>query len=132
MRFAVAVLMLVWAAEVSWAADSACLRAAAGEELTAVLDRVPRRGCVQLAPGVYAGGLIVKKALTLRGEPETVIRGGDRAVTIAASRVRLENLTIEGEGRVLSEHHAAVILNKFTHHVTLKNVTLKSPAYGVF
>ena len=132
MKAVVAAFIVAMAVEVAWAADSTCLRTTAGEDLTAVLDRVPRRGCVQLAPGVYDGSLILKKAVTLRGELGAVIRGGDRAVTIAASRVRLENLTIEGEGRVLSEHHAAVFLNKFTHHVTLKNVTLKSPAYGVF
>ena len=132
MKLRFAGLMLFFAAEIASAAESACLHVTADENLSTVLDTVPRRGCVELAAGVYSGGLVLKKAVTLRGVPGTVIRGGDRAVTVAASRVTLENLTIEAAGRDLSENHAAVFLKKFTHHVTLRNVTLKSPAYGVF
>ena len=52
MKAVVAAFIVAMAAEVAWSADSTCLRTTAGEDLTAVLDRVPRRGCVQLAPGV--------------------------------------------------------------------------------
>ncbi len=119
----------VWSAV---APETACRLVTPGENLQAALDAAPRKGCLKLAAGVYAGPVTMGKPLTLTAEKGAVIRGGDRAVTIAASRVTLENLTIEGTGRTLSEAHAAVWMKKFAHDVSLVRVTLKSPAFGFY
>ncbi len=114
------------------APDIACRLVTPADDLQAALDAVPRKGCLTLASGVYAGPVTVRKPLILTAQEGAVIRGGDRAVTVAASRVTLENLAIEGTGRTLSEAHAAVWMKKFTHDVSLVRVKLSSPAFGLY
>jgi nitrous oxidase accessory protein len=54
-----------------------------------------------LASGTHRGPIVIERSITVRGEDGAVIDGGGEGtvITVAAPKVRLENLTISGSGQ---------------------------------
>src|SRR5206468_10309790 len=78
---------------------------------------------IRVLAGVHSGPIIIKKSLTLIGEPGTEIRGNGsgKVVTIAADDVTLRELRISGSGLQLSDDDAAVFVTG--NRATIENCT---------
>lgn len=87
--------------------------------LAAAIREVAEDTILELAPGEFAGRLVIDKPLELRGQrgvgdEASVIDGGGagRVITVDAPGVVLRDLTIRGSGTSLAEEDAAVFLTQ--------------------
>ncbi len=88
---------------------------------------------VELGRGVHAGPLRVERPITLRGEPGAVVDGGGRltVLTVAASGVIVEDLTIRGSGpRVLTVDSGIHV--RIASSVVLRRLRLADVLYGIY
>ena len=80
-------------------ADASSPQAGDKHPVQEAIDLVTSPGVVRLAPGTYAGGIVVDKpGVTLIGSDGTVIAYGSPAVTIAANNVTVSRIHAEGAG----------------------------------
>ena len=80
-------------------ADASSPQAGDKHPVQEAIDLVTSPGVVRLAPGTYAGGIVVDKpGVTLIGSDGTVIGYGSPAVTIAANNVTVSRIHAEGAG----------------------------------
>ena len=115
-------------------ADARTLRvpAAAGAAQRALLAAVPG-DTVLLLSGTHPGPLHVAKAVVLRGEPGAEVHGGGQrsVVTVSASGVSLEDLTVRASGkRVLTVDAGVHVVN--SADVKLRRIRLEDVLYGVY
>lgn len=111
----------------------------------ATLRVSPRAGalaeaCAAAAPGdtlivssgVHAGGAVIARPLTLRGEPGAIVEGtGSGSVLfLTASLVRVENLAIRRSGNQPLTIDAGVFV-KGGSHVRISDVRMTDVLYGV-
>lgn len=106
---AVAGLAVAWLTPV--AAEQVSVPATPGALQAAVRSAGPG-DVLRLRPGRHAGGLVVDRPLTLRGEPGTVVDGGGhgRVITVDAPDVLITGLTIKGSGDSLASEDSAVFV----------------------
>lgn len=112
------------------AACAASARADGG--LQSRLDAAPAGSVVELAPGVYEGGLVIRKPLTLRSSGGAVIdgRGRGTVLTIKAPRVVLEGVTLKGSGESLLFEDAGVRVEAAS--ATIRHCVLEDVLFGLF
>lgn len=75
------------------------VRIEAGDDVQASLRRAPAGAVVELGAGEHLGPLTLGRAMTLRGEPGTVVTAGSDApavVTVSADGTIVEDLTTRG------------------------------------
>lgn len=66
------------------------------------IELVASGGIVKVSPGVYEENLVIDKPISLIGESKTdtiVQWSGNRVITLAASRIKVSNFTIQGGQR---------------------------------
>lgn len=86
---------------------------------------------IQLGAKVYAGDLVIRRPVILRGVPGTVLEGSGHTtvVTIDAKDVVLENVTVRGSGRRHTAEDAGV---KATGaRVALRDVKVEQTLFGI-
>lgn len=79
--------------------------ASTAAELSALVTDPAGPAEIELRPGVYGGDLTIRRPVTIRGVGQVVLEGSGRGtvVTVNASDVVLEHLTVRGSGH----HHTA-------------------------
>ncbi|PLR81599.1 nitrous oxide reductase family maturation protein NosD [Bacillus canaveralius] len=109
-------------------------RAAAAEDLQALIDSAEEGAVLQLENKTYQGNITISKALTLIGSTRTSIKGDGtgNVVSIHASGVELHDLTVSGSSmnRNSAEEYAAVKI--YSDHNVLDNLTVKNSYHGVY
>jgi nitrous oxidase accessory protein len=87
---------------------------------------------IRVVAGVHAGPIIIKKSLTLIGEPGAEIRGNGsgKVVTVAANDVTLRGLRISGSGLRLSDDDAAIFVTG--NHATIENCVIADSLHGIY
>lgn len=100
--------------------------------LQSLIDAAAPCDVINLAPGVYEGA-VVDKCLTIRGVPGVIITEGSPGLTIAASDVTVENLTLDGNPAGSSPKSAfpGVLVQAGADNFTLKNVQVLDWEDGV-
>ena len=80
--------------------------------LEAALASVADGTVLELLPGVHRGRWVIDRPLTLRGSAGTILDGGGEGtlLTITASSVTIEDLTIQATGRSLLNDDAAILV----------------------
>jgi nitrous oxidase accessory protein len=112
---------------------AACAAASRAEPgLQARLDAAPESSVVELAAGIYEGGLVILKPLTLRSSAGAVIdgRGKGTVLTVKAPNVLLEGLTIRGSGESMLFEDAGVRVEAAS--VTIRHCVLEDVLFGLF
>jgi len=96
------------------------------------IDAVAPRETIHVESGVHAGPIIIKKPLTLIGEPGAEIRskGSGKVVTVAANDVTLRGLRITGSGLQLSDDDAAIFVTG--NHAIIENCVIADSLHGVY
>jgi len=112
---------------------AAATRRASVETLTSVLAKAAPGDIVELAPGVYAGPLVINRAVTLKGQPGVIIDGGGkgRVIEISAERARLSRLTIRHSGVDLAQMDAGVFLGRTAKNATVEDLVIEDNLIGV-
>lgn len=105
-------------------------RAAGAERLQALIDAAPEGGIVRLAPGEYAGPVILNKRITLEAETAgtvTVTHADEQpAVSVTAAGVVVRGLAIEhAGGRDSPAVHASA------PDVTLEGLDIVTDGFGI-
>lgn len=88
---------------------------------------------IVLAAGVHPGRMRIERRITVRGVPGAVVEGDGTGtlITIAASGVTLEDLTLRRSGRrVLTIDAGVQVLSGGS--VTLRRLTIRDCLYGIY
>ncbi|WP_255475098.1 nitrous oxide reductase family maturation protein NosD [Pusillimonas sp. ANT_WB101] len=109
---------------------------AAGDDLQVVIDAAEPGDVLRLAPGNYAGNIVVSKPLTLEG-PESrqaVIAGtrNGRTVWIKGERVTLRNVTVTLSGLSLPDMDAGIFLDRTANKALIENNDVLDNSVGVY
>jgi nitrous oxidase accessory protein len=98
----------------------------------AALEAASVGDTVTLARGVHAGPILVRRALTLRGEPGAIVDGAGRGtvLTVAASGARVEDLSLRGSGKDVMKVDAGVHV-ALAENVRLDRLRIADVLYGV-
>ena len=96
------------------------------------IDATAPNEIIYVEGGVHAGPIIIKKPLTLIGEPGSEIRGNGtgKVVTIAADDVTLRGLRITGSGLQLSNDDAAVFVTG--NQAIIENCVVADSLHGIY
>lgn len=87
-----------------------------------------------LGNGTYHGPFIIERSITVRGEHGATIDGGGEGtvITVAAPKVRLENLTISGSGQKLSTEDSGIFVTALGVGTEIIGNTLTQNLIGVY
>lgn len=104
------------------------------KELAAALRMAQTSDSVVLKKGVYKARITLNKpGLILRGEEGAVIdaAGDGIALKIRKPKIRVNNLTIRNYGKNLKARHAGIRVYKNANDVTLSELVLEGPGFGI-
>jgi len=118
------------------AAAAATLDLGPGADLAQAVAAAQPGDTLRLAPGSYAGEIVVDKPLTLEGPPDrsAVIAGTrhGRTLWIKAADVSVRNLTITRSGLGLPEMDAGVFLDRSAHRAVIEHNDILDNLFGVY
>ena len=116
-------------------AGAATVQVGAGADLAAVIAAAREGDVLSLAPGTYAGGIVIDKALTLEGPEDrsAVIRGTrqGRTLWIKAAGVSVRNLTVTLSGLSLSDMDAGIFLDRTADRALIERNDILDNLVGV-
>lgn len=103
-------------------------------DLAALLGAASTGGVLRLPEGVYRGGVVIDKPLTIIGEGEVVIDGGGqgRVIELAAPGITLRNLTIRGSGASLDREDAGVYVTQAADGAVVADNRIIGNLIGVY
>src|SRR5690606_27687529 len=96
-----------------------------------LVDKAPEGSVLKVPAGKYAGPVHLKKPLTIEGEGEVVIDGGDKGTVfvLETDRAVLRNLTITGSGE--SHDSDDTCLNIRGHGNLVENLNIADCLFGI-
>lgn len=103
------------------------------DSLQTILDNAKAKDIVRLKPGLYAGNFTVTSSITLIGGEGVTFDalGKGSAITIKASNVTVEGLTIQNFGNSLYDWDSGILITEGSESVTLRNLTITGPSFGI-
>jgi len=86
-----------------------------------------------LAPGTYAGPLVLDRPLTIDGQGRAIIDGGGTGtvITITGEGVTLRGLEVRGSGRRHQDIDSGIKLTKTAANALIENNTLSDNLHGI-
>lgn len=105
-----------------------------GDSLQTVLDSSRKGDRIVLAAGVYRGNFLIRKSVTLVGEPGAVIDGNgvNDGLRIKAPDVVVRNLRIVNWGSDLTDQNAGIYVEGSGNGVLIENNHLKGDGFGIW
>ncbi len=97
------------------------------------IDNAPPYSTLKLSPGVYSGGVVIDKPLTLEGKADGVIidaKNMGSVITILSSDVHIKKLTIQNSGAKMHTIDAAISM-KNVRHCSVEESRLLNSLYGI-
>lgn len=140
MRFPLALLLAmavsltgVWLLVSTSKADGQVANIESAIDLASLIAKTPAGETLNLPAGVYAGGVEIDKAITLKGEPGTIIDafGHGSVITINAADVVLDGLEIRGTGATIANADSAVYAKK-APRTTVQDCVIHDALFGVY
>ncbi|MDX1690275.1 MAG: nitrous oxide reductase family maturation protein NosD [Acidimicrobiia bacterium] len=106
--------------------------AAQAPGLQARIDGTPSGGELVLEEGVYEGGIVIDRPMTLRGLPGAVVDGGGEgtAIEVIAPDVTITGLVIRNTGDSLDRENAGISAN--APRVEITDNVFENVLFGVF
>jgi nitrous oxidase accessory protein len=107
-----------------------------GDGLEAAIEQAAPGDVLRLAPGLYKGGVIVSKPLTIEGPEDrsAVVEGPGhgRVIWAQAADVTIRNLTVRGSGLSLFDMDAAIFLDKMADRALVERNDILDNLVGVY
>lgn len=109
-------------------------RVAGGSLLQPVIEAAAPGDTIRLAPGRYAGPVVIDRTLSLIGEPGTVLAGPGTGsvVTVTAPDVRIQGLEIRGSGVDLLAMDSAILVKESAPRAQVRGNRLVDNLFGVY
>ena len=134
-RAPIIMMVALWAAVAS--------SAIAADRIVTPSDRLTLSGVVEqaaagdriiLRPGKYRGRIVIKKALTIEGDPGAAIVGDNSGtvITIDAAGVILRGLDISGSGMDLETMDSGVFATQAATGAIIEDNTVTGNLYGIY
>lgn len=103
-------------------------------ELEQALTYAEKGAVITLSPGTYPSGLRIETPITLKGEPGAVIEGEGRGTLlfIAAPNVQVKGLSFRNGGHNLTDHDAAIFVEKEADAARIKNNRIEARGFGIW
>jgi nitrous oxidase accessory protein len=118
------------------AVAAATVDLAAGADLAQAIAAAQPGDRLRLAPGTYAGEIVIDKPLTLEGPQDrsAIIAGTrqGRTLWIKAADVSVRNLTVTRSGLSLPEMDAGVFLDRTAHRAVVEHNDILDNLFGVY
>ncbi len=117
------------------APDAGCpagaTRIPAGAAIQPVLDAARPGSTLCLSPGSYAGPIVIRTALTLRGPRSAVVRsdGHGRTIVVEAARTTLRGFSVSGSGQRYDKMDAAVYVH--ADSVVVRDLAVRDALFGL-
>jgi len=101
-------------------------------DLQSLIDGTPDGGELILPAGVYDGGVVIARPLTVRGEDGAIVdaQGRSTVILVDAPDVTITNLTIRNSGNSLDREHSGIEAN--APRVTITHNTFENVLFGLF
>lgn len=98
------------------------------------LDSAHEGAVLELEPGIYTGGVIIERPLTLRGLPGTIIDAGGEGdvIRVRATDVRIEGLTLRNSGFNLTNMNAGIHGERGAHNLHAEGNLMENVAFGLW
>lgn len=126
-------LTVLWVGLLAWSFSS-MFTASAESSLQMQIDEAPENATIRLGDQTYEGNLLITKSLTLKGTPNTKIRGDGtgNVIQIDAPNVHLDTIKIEHGSKSMDseQEYAAVKVN--SDHNVIENLQITDSYHGVF
>jgi nitrous oxidase accessory protein len=136
MARATAILMVALWAAIASSADAADRIVAPSDRLTLsdVIDQAAAGDRIILKPGTYRGRIVIKKALTVEGNPGAMIMGDKTGtvITVDAAKVVLRGLEISGSGMDLETMDSGVFATQAATGAVIEDNTVTGNLYGIY
>jgi nitrous oxidase accessory protein len=115
-------------------AEAATIEVKPSQPLQAVLDAAGAGDIVHLSAGTYAGPAVIKRAMTLEGEPGAIVDGGGSGsvITVDSPEVTIRNLTVTGSGLVLSDMNAGIFISRQSNHALIEGNRVENNLTGIY
>jgi nitrous oxidase accessory protein len=128
-------MVALWAAIASAAAAADRIVSPSDRQtLAAVLEQAAVGDRIILRPGKYPGRLVIKKALTVEGDPGAAIVGDGTGtvVTIDAPDVVLRGVDIRGSGMDLEAMDSGVFATEAATGALIEDTVVTGNLYGIY
>jgi nitrous oxidase accessory protein len=105
-----------------------------GTPLQQLIDQAAPGDTLHLQPGLYAGGVLINKPLTLRGDADAIIdaEGEGDVIRVEATDVRIYGLTLRNSGFNLTQMNAAVHGTRGAHRLHVEDTIMEENAFGLW
>ena len=110
------------------------LRVKPGESIAATIRAAQSGDTVQVAPGVYAGQLLIDKPITLQGlgRPTLSAQGSGDVIRVRASDVSIDGFIIRDSGIDLAAKNSGIHVEPASDRVRISNNSLPYNLFGVW
>jgi nitrous oxidase accessory protein len=103
------------------------------DKLPQIISNATNGDVFILKSGTYNGNLVINKEITLKGLNANIVGTGKGSViTINASNVTLDGLTISNSGIDLSSQDSAIFINKTSKNALIQNNKLFNNLIGIY
>lgn len=105
-----------------------------GPPLQQIINDAKAGDIISLAQGLYQGGVLVDKPLTLHGDPGAIIDadGHGDVIRVEATDVTIRGLTLRNSGFNLTRMNAAVHGARGSHRLVVEETTMEENAFGLW
>ncbi|CAM5786079.1 nitrous oxide reductase family maturation protein NosD [Castellaniella caeni] len=104
------------------------------DALQQAIAQAPAGATLQVPAGVHHGSFILKKPITLVGQPGAILDadGAGDVIRVQASGVTVRNLTLRHSGFDLTAMNAGVYIERGLSHVTIDHNQIEDILFGVY
>jgi nitrous oxidase accessory protein len=104
-----------------------------GQSLAEAVAQATPGDRLLLAPGIYAGQVVVDKPLTIEGKGVAVIEGDGigSVVKVFAPNVSLRGLTIKNSGAKGENYDSGIYIEQGADHPVIENNSLEGNLFGI-
>nr|WP_282571316.1 nitrous oxide reductase family maturation protein NosD [Methylonatrum kenyense] len=102
--------------------------------LQAHIDAASAGSTLVLGPGIHAGGVVIDRPLTLRGEPGAVIDAGGQGdvIRVQAEDVSIQEVILRNSGFDLTAMNAAIHAERGAHRLHVEGTVMEDVAFGLW
>ncbi|MEZ5524292.1 MAG: nitrous oxide reductase family maturation protein NosD [Pseudomonadales bacterium] len=113
---------------------AALYRVEPAQSLQTVINEAGKGDQILLEPGVYSGNFVIDKPLTLSGRPGAILDAESRAsaLTLKASNITVENLTIQNWGTNLTDLDAGIFVGREARCAKIRHNFFRGIASGIW
>jgi nitrous oxidase accessory protein len=106
----------------------------AGPSLRQLIANASAGDTITLAPGLYRGGVVIDKPLTLQGVSDAIIdaEGVGDVIRVEAVDVTIRGLTLRNSGFNLTKMNAAVHGARGVHRLAVEDTFMEGNAFGLW